>query len=96
MVIEWLTFDVADDELVEWLSVEEGVWSRFLEQQPGFLRKEMWVEQGESGRVHAVIWWSSTEEWKRITPETVADVDRAMGRHWRSCTMRVFDVVRNC
>jgi uncharacterized protein (TIGR03792 family) len=96
VVIEWLTFEVAEDERAEWLAVEESVWSRFLEAQPGFVRKEMWVEHGDPGRVHAVIWWNSMDEWKRITPDTVAEVDVRMGRHLKSCTMRVFDVARDC
>lgn len=95
-VVEWLTFEVTPSERDEWLVVEEGVWSRFLETQPGFVRKEMWIEEGDAGRVHAVIWWSSREEWKRITPERVAEVDERMGRFLRPCTMRVYDVVRDC
>lgn len=96
MVIEWLTFDVVESERSEWLTIEESVWSRFLETQPGFVRKEMWVEEGDPDRVHAVIWWNSVEEWKRITPEMVAEVDARLGRHLKDCTMRVFDVVREC
>ena len=95
MVIEWLTFDVAEDERAEWLLVEENVWSRFLEAQAGFVRKQMWVEVDDPGHVHAVIWWNSLEEWKRITPETVIEVDGRMGAFFRACTMRVFDVVRD-
>lgn len=96
VVIEWLSFDVTEDERLEWLAVEEDVWSRFLERQPGFLRKEMWVERGEPSVVHAVIWWNSDDEWKRVTPEEVDRVDAGMGRHFRACRMRVFDVVRDC
>lgn len=96
MVVEWLTFPVRRDELTEWLAVEESVWSRFLEGQPGFVRKQMWVEEGDSSLVHAVIWWTSREQWKRITPEQVAAVDERMGQWFRDCTMRVFDVVRDC
>ncbi len=94
MVVEWLTFEVERSELHDWLAIEEDVWSRFLEVQPGFLRKEMWVEHGDPDRVHAVIWWNSMEEWKRIGPDTVAEVDSRMGSQWRPCTMRVFDVAR--
>lgn len=96
MVIEWLTFAVPVAEQPEWLALEEEVWSRFLEQQPGFVRKEIWVEESDPERVHAVIWWENVELWKRITPEQVADVDRRMGEAWRDCTMRVFDVRRQC
>ena len=96
MVVEWLTFPVSRAELASWLPIEEQVWSRYLEQQPGFLRKEMWVEEGDEALVHAVIWWNSREEWKRITPEQVVAVDARMGAAYRDCTMRVFDVVRDC
>lgn len=96
MVVEWLTFVVDRSEARAWLTIEEAVWSRFLERQPGFVRKQMWVEQEDLDRIHAVIWWNSMEEWKRIGPEVVAEVDRQMGDHLRDCTMRVFDVVRDC
>lgn len=96
MVIEMLTFEVAVDEQPEWLALEERVWSRFLEQQPGFVRKEIWIEDVRPDHVIVVIWWDSMELWKRITPEQVAEVDRGMGDAWRDCTMRVFDVARHC
>ncbi|MGA0878704.1 MAG: TIGR03792 family protein [Ilumatobacteraceae bacterium] len=96
MVIEWLTFAVPQSEQENWLAIEESVWSRFLETQPGFLRKEIWIEEGAPDLVHAVIWWESTELWKRITPDQVAEVDARMGDAWRNCTMRVFDVRRQC
>lgn len=96
MVIEMLTFEVAPDQQPEWLALEERVWSRFLEQQPGFVQKEIWIEDVRPDLVQVVIWWESMELWKRITPEQVAEVDRGMGDAWRDCTMRVFDVARRC
>lgn len=96
MVIEMLTFEVAPDERTEWLALEERVWSRFLERQPGFVRKEIWIEDERPDLVQVVIWWESLDLWKRITPEQVAEVDRGMGDSWRECTMRVFDVARRC
>lgn len=96
MVVEWLSFAVPDELRPVWLAREEQVWSRFLESAPGFVRKQMWVEEGVVHLVHAVIWWESRELWKRITPEQVAEVDERMGDLWRDCTMRVYDVVRDC
>ncbi len=96
MVVEWLTFAVPSELRATWLAREEEVWSRFLESSPGFVRKQMWVEEGDPHLVHAVIWWESRELWKQITPEQVADVDERMGDLWRDCTMRVYDVVRDC
>lgn len=94
MVIELLTFDVDPDERDEWLRVEETVWSRFLERQPGFVRKEMWMGPDGDSTVHAVIWWESMQAWKAIGPDTVAAVDERMGRWLRAPTCRAFEVLR--
>jgi uncharacterized protein (TIGR03792 family) len=95
MVVEMLTFEVAETEREQWLAIEEHVWSRFLEAQPGFVRKEMWVSSDDSEAVHAVIWWESLEQWKAIGPERVAEVDALMGPWLRDATMRVFDHLRD-
>lgn len=96
MVVEWLTFDVSNDERDQWLRIEESVWSRFLETCDGFVRKQMWIEEGDAGRIHAVIWWKSREQWHSISESTVAEVDARMGEFWKPCSMRVFDVLRDC
>ncbi|MDE0655425.1 MAG: TIGR03792 family protein [Acidimicrobiaceae bacterium] len=96
MVIEFLTFEVAPDELEEWLTVEEQHWSRYLEGRPGFIGKEMWVEEGDPGRVHAVIRWESMEAWDAVPPADVEAVDEAMGRWCREATMRAYRVIRDC
>lgn len=95
MVVEWLTFEVPAEEMTEWLRVEESVWSRFLETCEGFVRKQMWAEEGDTGRVHAVIWWTSRDSWHTISHEVVSRVDEDMGVFWKPCTMRVFDVLRD-
>ncbi len=53
----------------------------------------MWVDPDDEGHVHAVIWWSSREEWKRITPEQVEAIDRRMGPIFREPVVREFRVV---
>ena len=64
MVIEFLTFTVPAAEQDEWLRIEEQHWSRFLERQDGFVRKEIWRPVHGGDQVHAVIWWESMEHWK--------------------------------
>jgi uncharacterized protein (TIGR03792 family) len=96
MVIEMLTFAVSPEERSAWLEVEERTWSRFLEQQPGFVRKEMWLEEGDESHVHAVIWWESMEKWKAIGPDQTRIVDDSMGEWLRHPTMRVHHVIREC
>lgn len=96
MVVEWLTFEVAPEERDAWLVAEEHNWSRFLETQPGFIGKEMWVEDGNTKRVHAVIRWESMDAWNAVSPDDIAAVDAAMGQHSREPTMRAFRRIRNC
>jgi uncharacterized protein (TIGR03792 family) len=95
-VVEWLTFVVSPEERQAWLRIEEDVWSRFLETCDGFIGKQMWIEEGDESRVNAVIWWESREKWHAISETTVRAVDERMGEFWKACTMRVFDVVRDC
>jgi len=55
VVTELLTFSIAPHDPEEWLTVEERVWSRFLERQPGFIRKEFWTSIDGDPEIHAVI-----------------------------------------
>lgn len=96
MIVEYLTFKVASEWRAEWLAVEEQTWSRFLERQPGFVRKQMWVERGDDEHVHAVIWWEAESHWKAIAIDELLSVDRAMGEMCVSNRLRVFDVIRDC
>jgi uncharacterized protein (TIGR03792 family) len=94
MVIEMLTFVVDPGELAGWLSVEEANWSRFLERQDGFVRKEMWRSADDPSRVHAVIWWESMEQWRAIPQAELDAVIEAMGSHEKEGVLTVFDVLR--
>ncbi len=94
MVIEMLTFDIDPADQADWLPIEEANWSRFLERQDGFVRKEMWRSADDPGKVHAVIWWESMKQWKSISQSDLAAVIEAMGPHEREGVLTVFDVVR--
>lgn len=95
MVIEFLTFDVDPAIRDDWMRVEEATWSRYLEGREGFIRKQLWVEQGNPGQVHAMIEWVDEATWHTVPAEDIARVDAEMGDMRRDCTMRVFDVVRD-
>jgi len=94
MVIEMLTFEVPPADLDHWLQVEEANWSRFLETKDGFVRKEMWRSAEDEGKVHAIIWWESMEQWKAIPQAELDAVIDAMGPHERPGTLTVFDLLR--
>ena len=79
MVIEVLTFSITPEDRPRWLAREAEVWSRFLEGQDGFVRKEVWCSDEDVTDVKVIIWWESMEQWKSIGPDRVAEVDEAMG-----------------
>jgi len=95
VVIEFLTFDVDPADREQWMAVEAATWSRFLQQQGGFLGKELWVEEGDPGKVHAMIRWADRRSWHSIPTDELAAVDAAMGTMFRDCTCRTFDVIRD-
>ena len=94
MVIEFLTFEVPPHKLSEWLDIEAQHWSRFLERQDGFVRKEMWRSADDPSAVHAVIWWESMAQWKAIPHAELDMVVEAMGSHERHAECVVYDVLR--
>jgi uncharacterized protein (TIGR03792 family) len=96
VVIEFLTFMIPAAERAHWMEVEERTWSRFLERQPGFVRKRLWVEAGDDDHVHAVIEWESMEHWHSIPDGELAAVDADMGEWMRAGTCRTFEVLRDC
>lgn len=96
MVVEYLTFEVDPADRARWLEVEERTWSRFLERQPGFVSKQMWVERDHVHLVHAVIVWADEASWQAIPAAELAAIDESMGPWFREPTCRVFDVIRDC
>lgn len=95
-MIEFLTFEVDPGEREEWLAVEERHWSRYLESRPGFAGKEMWVDDDDPDRVHAVIRWESKQAWDAVPSADVEAVDAAMGDWCREAALRTFHQIRDC
>lgn len=94
MVVEFLTFTVPPHELDEWLAVEQQHWSRFLERQPGFVRKQMWRSTDDHTAIHAVIWWETMEHWHAIPDVELQRVVAGMGPHERRAECVSFDLLR--
>lgn len=95
MVVEFLTFTVPPHELDEWLAVEDLHWTRFLQRQDGFVRKEMWRSTDDPTAVHAVIWWDSMSHWKSIPQGDLERVIEAMGPHERAADCISYELIRS-
>jgi uncharacterized protein (TIGR03792 family) len=96
VVIEFLSFRVDPAERAAWMEVEEQAWSRFLERQAGFVRKQLWIDVDDEHHVHVMIEWASVDHWKSIPHDQLAAVDEAMGPWRRDSSCRTFHVIRDC
>ncbi|MBT5851140.1 MAG: TIGR03792 family protein [Acidimicrobiaceae bacterium] len=96
MVVEFLTFEVDVALRSEWLRHEEKHWSRFLEEQTGFVRKQIWEDADDPRALHAVIWWESLDAWHSIPKDELARVMAAMGKYELDAALSTFNVIRDC
>ncbi len=79
MITEILYFQVSPEERPAWLAKDAAVWTHFLAQQPGFLRKEAWLTAEHSDELCLVIWWESQAAMQAIPRDQLVAVEAAMG-----------------
>ena len=86
-VVELLRLQVPVSQRQVWIDAEARTWQPWLEQQHGFLSRDLyWDAALEQGVL--LIRWASREQWKAISPEEVervqrqfdADVNTSLGR----------------
>jgi uncharacterized protein (TIGR03792 family) len=85
--------DLHDPHRASLLRLDEQHWTRFLERQDGFVRKEVWRDRAAGDRVHAVIWWTSMEAWQAIPSDALAEVAAAMGPFEREASCVALDLL---
>lgn len=98
MVIEWLTFEMAPEDRQRFIEKDTEIWTTALQQYPGFVSKEIWIDPALSNRVIEVIRWSTREAWKAISEEELETVsqqfDQALGFDYAMVESREFQVRR--
>lgn len=82
MVIEFLRFEVEEAQRTAFLAADAAIWTAALSQYPGFMSKEVWVDQ-ETGHVVTMIRWATLEAWKSIPQSDLDAIDAKMGDNWR-------------
>ena len=74
-VVEHLRIQVPNQARDAWMEAEQGSWEPWLEQQEGFLGRDLlWDPTREEGTL--LIRWSSREAWKAIPQEEVEAVQQ--------------------
>jgi uncharacterized protein (TIGR03792 family) len=72
-VVEHLRVKVPAEARSAWLEAEQGSWEPWLEQQAGYLGRDLlWDPEREEGTL--LIRWASREQWKAIPVEEVEGV----------------------
>ena len=97
MVIEWLEFQVISELREKFIKLDREVWTATLEQYPGFLGKEVWLDPNQVDRVFLVIRWQTREQWKSVPQDVLAQTDREFARqmgksNYKSVGMKEYQV----
>ena len=72
-VVEHLRLQVPQESREQWMAAERGSWEPWLNQQPGFLGRDLfWDPATEEGTL--LIRWSSRKAWKSISMAEVETV----------------------
>jgi uncharacterized protein (TIGR03792 family) len=84
MVVEWLIFEVAEEEQERFITQDAAIWSKALAAQPGYLRKEIWRERAAPNKLNLAIYWRSRADWHAVPQQVLGRADakfaKAMGR----------------
>ena len=84
-VVEHLRVKVPAEGRAAWLEAERGSWEPWLEQQEGYLGRDLlWDPEREEGTL--LIRWASREQWKAIPMDEVEAVQERFERLARQAT----------
>ena len=75
VVIEQLRLKVPESQVHTWLEAEQQTWQSWLEEQEGFLGRDIaWDPALEEGQL--LIHWATRDQWKAIRADDVEAVQR--------------------
>jgi len=87
-VVEHLRLAVPAAARQAWLQAEQGSWEPWLQQQQGYLGRELlWDPERQEGVL--LIRWASRAHWKAIAPEQVQAVQERFEQLARRATGQV-------
>lgn len=75
VTLERMVFSVQPGMVDEFLDVDESIWTTYLEQKEGFLRKEVFLNYDDSSSVTVLIYWNTPESWFNIPRKEMMQID---------------------
>jgi uncharacterized protein (TIGR03792 family) len=76
MIVEWLRIKVAPEYRETFVQKDDEIWTTFLRQCPGFLRKEVWISPDDFSEVMLAIHWATVEQQQAIPKASLDAVER--------------------
>ena len=74
--VEFLVFEMAPEHRETFLKVDHQFWTDTLSKQPGFVSKEVWIDDHKPGQVTFVTYWESYKHWKSIPHAELSATDQ--------------------
>ena len=75
MNVEWLRIKVAPEYRERFVQKDDEIWTTFLSQAPGFLKKEIWISPEDKSEVIIAIHWSALAQQQPISKEALDAVE---------------------
>ena len=72
--VEYLVFKVDPTLVNQFIQLDHEIWTGHLKEHPGFISKEIWINENDKEEVTAVIYWNSYKEWKSIPEQELLDI----------------------
>lgn len=91
--VEHLVFEVNPELIDRFIELDHQYWTLFLKEKPGFISKEVWVNQSRPGEVTTVICWNTLEEWKSIPEAELIETDKTFSQAFGQENFRLVKAV---
>lgn len=65
-VVEWLQFQVPVESQANFIQKDQKIWTTFLSQQKGFIRKEVLTDLTKPEELMLLIYWQTLADWQSI------------------------------
>jgi uncharacterized protein (TIGR03792 family) len=76
MNVEWLRIKVAPEYRERFVQKDDEIWTTFLSQAPGFLKKEIWISPENKSEVIIAIHWSAQAQQQPISKKALDTIEQ--------------------
>ncbi len=76
MITELLRIRIAPEDRERYVQQEHDIWTAYIAKQPGFLRKEIWLNPEDDGEVILVIHWTTLAEQQAVPKAELEAVEQ--------------------